>query len=119
MDEDLLKYELWFSKLDITNTSKNRLSDCMKDSRNIYNASKSQLLETNMIDESIADRIINDREKCDVIDLYNKFKSYEQRLITRIMDNYPEKLKNIQQMAVRLILLPQQPKRMMLRTMTQ
>lgn len=109
MDEDLLKYELWFSKLDITNTSKNRLSDCMKDSRNIYNASKSQLLATNMVDEKIADRIISDREKCDVIDLYNKFKSYDQRLITRIMDNYPEKLKNIQNAPYALFCVGEMP----------
>lgn len=110
MDEDLLKYELWLSKLDISNTSKNRLSDCMNDSRNIYYASKSQLLATNMIDERIADRIIDDREKCDVDRLYNEFKGYNQRLITRRMNSYPDKLKNIQNAPYALFCIGDMPK---------
>ena len=95
MESDLLKYELWFTKLDISNTSKNRLSDCLYNAKNIYNSNKTQLLSTNIINEKVADKIIDNKDNLDIDKLYDKFQSYNQKLVTRPMEHFPEKLKVI------------------------
>lgn len=110
MENDLLKYELWFTKLDITNTIKNRLSDTLGNAKNIYNASKSELLATNMIEDKVADGIIENRNKCDINKLYDDFISYEQNLITRSMSHFPEKLKSIQNAPYGLFYIGNLPK---------
>ncbi|MCR4611467.1 MAG: DNA-processing protein DprA [Lachnospiraceae bacterium] len=90
-----LKYELWLMKLSIGNVAKNKLTDCLSSARAVYEADKSLLMSTNMIDEEVADRIIEDKKDVDLDSLYEEFLSYDQKLITRSMSKYPDKLRTI------------------------
>ena len=93
MDE--LKFDLWLMKLDIASTIKNRLTDCLGSSEEVYNADRKTLLDTNMVDEEHADLIIADKKVTDPDKLYEEFKKYDQKLITRRDKGFPEKLKTI------------------------
>ncbi len=90
-----LKYELWLTKLDISNTKKNRLTDCLKDAKSVYEADKHKLMATNMVGEETADTIVNSKSTYDLDAEYIKFKTYNQKLITRPMEDFPGKLKII------------------------
>lgn len=90
-----IKYELWLTRIDITNTAKNRLTDCLGNAEKVYNSTKTELLSTNMIDEAVADRIIESKDIERINLLYDDFKKLDQSLLTRSMIQFPEKLKKI------------------------
>lgn len=95
MTESNIKYELWLTRLDIANNYKNRIVDCFGDAKKVYDASKSDLLASGVIDDKIADIIVSSRDDELIDKTYQEFLSYNQGLITRPMVNYPDKLRVI------------------------
>lgn len=95
MVDNNIRYELWLTKLDIANSFKNRIVDCFKDAKTVYDASKSDLLSSGIIDDKTIDAIVSSRDDELTHKSYEEFLTYNQGLITRPMINYPEKLKVI------------------------
>ena len=93
MDE--LKYELWMMKLDIGCVTKGRIADCLGGAQAVYEADKSTLMSSNMIDEDDVASIIADRNATDLDKLMEEFIPMGQSLITRSMSHFPDKLKEI------------------------
>lgn len=108
MDE--LKYELWLTKLDITNTRKNRLVDCLGNAKEVYDADKEKLLATNMVKEEVADIIVKSKVNVDLDGEYNSFLSHNQTLLTRPMEGFPDKLKIIKDAPYGLFYIGNLPK---------
>ncbi len=90
-----LKYELWLTKLELGNKKKNRLSDCLGNAKAVYEAGKDKLIATNMVEEDDADIIVSSKNIYDLDIEYSKFKTFNQNLITRPMEGFPDKLKII------------------------
>lgn len=89
-------YEFWFIKNeDISYGKKVKLIEYFYDSYNLFHASKSQLIESNLIDEATADKFIENRKKFDFHREYEKFSQTPFSYITIENPNYPMKLKNI------------------------
>ena len=98
MDElkkDDLKYDLWLMKLDIGCVVKNRLTDCLGSAKNVYEASEAALISTNMVNPETAARIEEDKKNIDIDRLYEDFTGTNQKLLTRSMPDFPDKLKAI------------------------
>ena len=95
MADKNMKYELWMTKLDISNNCKKAIVDCFGDAGKVYNASKSELLSSGVINEDIVDVIIGNRDDELIDKSYEEFLTYNQSLITRPMIDYPKKLRVI------------------------
>ncbi len=89
-----LKYELWFTNLKLSNDKKNKLSDCLGGGENVYNASPEKLLQSSLVCEEDI-KVINESKIEDLDKKYNEFLNFNQALITRCDEHFPEKLKTI------------------------
>lgn len=89
-------YQHWFlSNEDISYSKKVKLIDYFYDSYNIFNASKSELLNSRMLNEKAVDKFIANREKYELYEEYEKFIHSPFSFTTVESADYPEKLKNI------------------------
>ena len=94
LDNDII-YELWLTKLDITNNYKNKIVDCFGNAKKVYEADRIDLLSSGVIGEGIADVIVDSRDDRLINKSYKEFVTYNQNLLTRPMPDYPDKLKLI------------------------
>ena len=64
---DSVQFQYWFMKNeDISYGKKPKLIDYFYDSYNLYNASKSQLMATGILDEKTVDRFLEGKKKFDL-----------------------------------------------------
>lgn len=93
---DSVQFQYWFMKNeDISYGKKPKLIDYFYDSYNLYNASKSQLMATGILDEKTVDRFLEGKKKFDLEKEYYDFCNSPFSFITIESDSYPEKLRNI------------------------
>ena len=90
-----IKYDLWLMKLNIASTAKNRLVDCLKSAKSVYEADLATLKATNMVNAETAATIEEDKKTTDIDSLYEVFTKTNQKLLTRSMHEFPDKLKTI------------------------
>ncbi|QFJ55470.1 DNA-processing protein DprA [Pseudobutyrivibrio xylanivorans] len=89
-------YQYWFMKNeDISYGKKHKLLEYFFDSYHIYNATKSELMGSNLFDEKTADKFILNRSKFDLNKELEAFYHTPFSFITMEDEKFPEKLLNI------------------------
>ena len=89
-------YQYWFMQNeDIPYGKKAKLINYFYDSYHIFHANKKEFLDSGLLDEKTADKIILDRNRFDLNKEYDKFLHSPFSFITMEDEKYPDKLKNI------------------------
>ncbi len=89
-------YKYWFMRNeDISYSKKVKFIEYFYDSYNVYFATRQDILNSNLLEESKVDQFIENRKKFDLIKEYEDFFHSPFDFVTIEDDLYPEKLKNI------------------------
>lgn len=91
-----LVYQYWLLSNDVISSfRKIQLIEYFYNSFNIYNASKKELLDSQILKEDVIDAFIASREDNDIFKEYEAFYKSPFEFITMESENYPQKLINI------------------------
>ncbi len=93
---DNLLYQYWFmNNEDVSYSKKYKLVEYFYDSYNLYFASKTELLNSKLLDEVTIDRFIYNRKNYNFEKEFDDFKRSPFNFVTIENPNYPDKLRNI------------------------
>ncbi|MCR4567169.1 MAG: DNA-processing protein DprA [Pseudobutyrivibrio sp.] len=89
-------YQHWFlNNTDISYGKKPKLLEYFYDSYHIFNASKTELMESGLLDEKVVDKFIENRNKAQIEKEYESFCHSPFSFITMENPSYPQKLRDI------------------------
>ena len=91
-----LKYRYWLAKIKgLSSDKKVKLVKMIKSAERIYYIEETKLSKTELLNKKDISAITKARKECDIDGEYKDFLNYGIKLITYDMDEYPDKLKNI------------------------